>query len=417
MAASLYNAEVLFEYDVKWKLDTLLNEPLRNLSIRWRFPITGKIVGEDLTSFKGYQQSFPISDLPPHILETIRIYDVKVRITLARPGVGKEATVTFDAGVPDKAGPNWSYNVTGSPSWNKLMKSIGTHQPFTEDSAKTLMSAKKLEGRSGETMTAKVRLGEALRWLKRKSDKEPLRRMLKGAKEHLYVLNSTLGLPTENMELEFKYLEDQLDWAGTIPALDKVREQLVVAFENLEKGVPKRYVVPKLEHQYLVQRTKISKWVEQQLAELNQSLNDYKKSTHVYRQWEEAKRAELAASEANLNSLYARLKVIPAQDKGSALWGYKYEHNGEWAIPAKFLFANGFNDEGLARVGVDRKVETTKVRKNNLCSKKWRYVTVRKIYLKHATIDIKGKQVGATSSWYQPRSRSSGFKLTAKCRK
>jgi hypothetical protein len=417
-AQSLYDAQVPFEFDANWKLETLLNEPLRNLNIRWRLPIAGKITGKNLTPFRGYQDSFPISDLPPHIRKTIRIYDLKVRVTLAQPQTSWLATVTFDAGVPGHAGTDWSYNVTGSPPWDEFMNQIGTGTHLTEEAAKGLMSVEQLEGRSGETMEAKVRLGEALRWLKRKSDKQSVQKMLKGAREHLYVLKSVLGLPTESMELEFNLLEQQLDRAESISSLDNVRRQMTTALQNLEQGVPNRYLVPGLERHYHEQRTKITAWVRSQLDALDQALGDFSRSAEAYDQWKKTREIELADAERRLASLYARMKMTPAKDQDSELWGYKYDHNGEWAIPARYYFAHEFNSEGEAIVGVDRKRETSRVKKRYLCSKEWRYVNVDTVYFKRSIIDKNGNQVHPPSSWEKtvPSGARSGFKLTMKCK-
>jgi len=414
-AKSLYDAELSFEYDAKWELQTLMGEPLRKLQIRWRFPIFGKIVGKDLTPFEGYKNSFLVSDLPANIRAKIRIYGVKVRVSVARSNIGKEANITFDAGVPDKAGMDWSYNVTGSPSWEKFMTYIGTHEALSVEKSKTLMKSEILEGRSAETMQAKVHLGEVLRWLRRKSDKEPVRTMIKGAREHIEVLDSVLGLPTRGLEMELGLLEEHLNAASSIKELDKVRKRVASALLRLDQGIPIRYQVPKLKAYYSQLRAEIRKWVSIQTAELEKALNDSDESKSIYEKWKKTKNIELAAALKKLKDLQARSILIPQRDGKSGLYGYVYENNKMWAIKPRFEQASKFDKNGHAVVGVDTKYEKIRVKKIARCTKKTYYKDVTIMLSRSIRIDKSGKYI-PKGDWRKQRT-GSGFHLTTgKCK-
>jgi len=414
-ATSLYEATVPFEFDVKWSLGTLMGEPVRNLSMRWSFPFGAEIVGEKLTPFDAYSKRFAISDLPKSIQKTIRLYDVKVKIgfsEISDRGRFSSADVTFDAGVPAADGNEWSYNVPGSPAWEKFVTRPGMNTYFSKEEAKAVLKEKNLYSVWAQNVSAKVKLGEALRWLRRKSDKAPLEYMLKGARKHLKANEKYAGLPVGDIALEFEILDNQLARAGSITALDDVRTKLAVSLKNLADGVPESYRVPALADEYDKARTEVSKWIKTQVAELNTALNNFETDTKTYKKWVVDKKTALGVLSKNRSVILSKLDLHPVQEKHGKRWGYKTKGIDQWVIKPRFLGASRFNSNETAVVTIDTEKRYERVKRGGRCGSKTYWKSMDVTYYKSATIDKAGKQVG--SAHWATRSTRSALVLCSK---
>jgi len=407
-ATSLYDATVPFEFDTKWRLNILMGEPVKNLVIKWRFPFDAEIVGDNLTSFENYKTRFTISDLPKSIQSTIRIYDVKVKVgfsEISSQGRLSTTDVTFDAGIPAKPGAEWSYNVPGSPAWAKFATKPGLNSYLPKEEAKAFLKSKKLFGVWAQSVSAKVKLGEALRWLRKKSDKAPLEYMLTGAHRHLTVIKTYAGLPVDDIELEFELLKNQLGRADSIAALDAVRGKLVVSLKNLARGVPEHYLVPSLKKEYETAKLETAGWVETQVKQLNKAINNFDSDRQKYDQWVTHKKAELGDALNRRKSILSKLDLQPVKEAHGKRWGYKAKDIGQWVISPRFLGANRFNDKGLASVllATENRYENVKIRGS--CGRKSYWKKMDLTYYKYANINKSGDQVG-DATWRSGSTRS-----------
>jgi len=408
-AISLYDATVPFEFDAKWRLSTLMNEPVKNLVIRWEFPFGAEIVGENLTSFENYKTSFPIQDLPKSIQDTIRLYDVKVKVGFSQfSGQGRlsSADVIFDAGIPSKPGKKWGFNASGSPAWEKFAMRPGNNGFLSTKDAQSFLKNKKLYSVWAHNVSAKVTLGEALRWLRKKSDKAPLEYMLKGARKHLSVIKKYAGLPIEDIKLEFEILENQLDRASNMDALDHVREKLIVSLENLKEGVPDRYLVPTLKKEYEAEKLETAQWVDTQVAQLNKSIKNFKKDNKKYTHWLDRKNVELANASDQRKARLSKLNLAPEQQTNGKFWGYKAKGHDEWVVAPRYLSAGRFNSADLANVILTSEKRYVNVKKGGRCGSKTYWEKMNVTYYKHVNIDKSGNQVG-DANWRSARTRSS----------
>ncbi|WP_294227378.1 hypothetical protein [uncultured Shimia sp.] len=310
-ARNVDGIEVLIDFDIKWKISHLLGEPTRNLVLRWSLTdIRGdQWYGEDLDGM--VPDRFNFFDLPPEIRDTIRLYDVDIRLgftpdpndnDLLYPGY-----VTFDAGALAKAGDKWSFNVSGSPDWADFMTEYNG-RAMSAESAKELMSMSQLYGRvDHQGITAKVNLGEAMRWLRKSFDKSPTEALIEGAKQQLEVLRSELDLPVDEPMMAFNSLLNDLSSAETPDEIRAVSEKAKAAATKLSDGIPARYVPDGKASGYQAAREEITQRVEIQLAKMAQDAGRFDNDNVAFKAW-------LAENEATLNGRkLAASKLLPTE--------------------------------------------------------------------------------------------------------
>jgi len=309
-AQSIYDVSVPVEYDVKWKLSTLLGEPTRNLQIRWRLSrwAAMRLTGD--AAIDGVPENFLISKLPPEIRDTIRLYDVKVHMGFQGYDAGydcsslyaastPDAYMTLDAGAPAKPGEDWSFNVTGSPDWAKFLTQV-TGAPLAEDRAKTVMSQPQLCGHvQGLQVTAKITLGEALRWLRKTYDKKPTRELIAGAERQLENLSDTLDLPVDVPAEEFRRLRLALDAAKTAKPIAEIHDKIKAAAQKLNDGVPAHFIPADKAEEYHSTRQEISLQVAQTLTTLASDESLYDAELAAYDLWHNQKTTVLDAERKN----------------------------------------------------------------------------------------------------------------------
>lgn len=291
--------EVLIDYDVKWKLSHLLGEPTRNLVIRWDLADVAwdQWYGEELAQV--IPQGFQLNDLPPNIRDTIQLYDVDITLGF-RPkqndiSIIANGYVTFDAGSPAKAGEKWSFNVTGSPDWSEFMTQFNGN-PMSEGEAKAVMKLPELYGRvESARVTAKVNLGEALRWLRKTYDKRPTEELIAGAERQLSVLNDTLALPVDGPEAEFEQLRSELQRADTPDEISAIHRKVEAAAQKLSEGIPVRYIPAGKSDSYREARDEITRRVEIILGGLIPDESAYDAEIADYNDWSQGKSSALEA--------------------------------------------------------------------------------------------------------------------------
>lgn len=329
-AQSIYNVSVPVEYDVKWKLSLLMGEPTRNLQIRWRLSRWAAMRLGDEAAIEGVSDNFLISKLPPDIRDTIRLYDVKVHMGFAGASVGHDCnaynTAAFpdgfmilDAGAPTKQGEDWSFNVTGSPDWAKFMTHIQGAN-LTEEEAKAVMSQPELCGDVQDLkVTAKITLGDALRWMRKTYDKKPTRELIAGAERQLTVLSDILELPVEGPEREFSQLRANLQNVQTPDDIRDLRQTVEAAAQKLSDGIPARYVPDDKAADYQQAREEITRQVELILAGLVPDESAYSAELAAYELWSHQMTSDLEEMRAAISHLDRELKTAKLFPKGSFL--------------------------------------------------------------------------------------------------
>lgn len=329
-AQSIQNVSVPVEYDVKWKLSTLMGEPTRNLQIRWRLSRWAAMRLGDEAAIEGVSDNFLISKLPPEIRDTIRLYDVKVHMGIAGASVGHDCNVyntaafpegfmILDAGAPAKQGDDWSFNVTGSPDWTEFMTHIQGAN-LTEEEAKAVMSQPEICGDVQDMkVTAKITLGDALRWMRKTYEKTPTRELIAGAERQLSVLSDTLELPVEGPEQEFDQLRSDLEIAQTPDDIRDLRQTVEAAAQKLSDGIPARYVPADKIEDYRQVREEIARQVDLILAGLVPDESVYNAELAAYDLWSQQKTADLKEMRAAISHLDRELKTAKLFPKGSVL--------------------------------------------------------------------------------------------------
>lgn len=138
-------------FEISWKIWTLMGEPVQVLKVRWH-PKSGNIPvpapGVRSIGLSPVPETIRLKDVPQAVRDKIHLYDVKIGVS-GVDGANRPASVIFDAGIPDKAGKKWSFNVPGSPNWrelflsNRIVQGIGRcRQPqgyLSADAAKDIM--------------------------------------------------------------------------------------------------------------------------------------------------------------------------------------------------------------------------------------------------------------------------------------
>lgn len=149
-ASSDRGAAVNFDFEAELKLGLLLDEPV--ISLRMRYDFTGGVV--TTPTFEPGEDRFETRQLdllPTEAAERLRLHDAKIRFTFDT-GTGDAVEVIADAGYLKRAG-EWSFNVPGSPDWDRLFIVPGSQFQDGEPSYYSEASARAIWA-SGLTLSA-----------------------------------------------------------------------------------------------------------------------------------------------------------------------------------------------------------------------------------------------------------------------
>ncbi|GEM_PF-3011849 len=402
--------EILIDYDVKWQISHLLGEPTRNLVIRWDLADVAwdQWYGEELAQV--IPQGFQLNDLPPDIRESIRLYDVSITLGF-RPNqndisIIANGYVTFDAGSPAKAGEKWSFNVSGSPDWSEFMTQFNGI-PMSEGEAKAVMKLPELYGRvESARVTAKVNLGEALRWMRKTYDKRPTEELIAGAESQLSVLNDTLALPVDGPEAEFEQLRSELQRADTPDEISAIHRKVEAAATKLSEGIPVRYIPAGKSNEYRDAREEVTRQVEIILGALIPDESAFEADANSFNEWSQSQNALLAKQEEmnrpktapkpeipklELVAVQTRVNLAGSPDSRS-VYGFKVPGEESWAIEPRFAF---FDDQTLKEGELLRVQAYTNVRckKEKINSSFRPYLYSVLFTLEGQVIDVSGNVV------------------------
>ncbi|MCV6623302.1 MAG: hypothetical protein OIF51_16285 [Cellvibrionaceae bacterium] len=410
-AKDLQNNTLSIQYDVSWELNTLLGEPLKLAKLKWYLPEGATINGSNISNLPSYRHNVPLKLIPPQILENIKLYDVNISIKYVQLGSGDSFWVDFDLGIPGKHGGEHSFNVYGSPKWDKLFKGHSNDLYFDAESTRSLMKKGEFRAAQIKINKAKVKLNDVLLWIQKNSDKKAINIKLTNARKHLDIIDSVLELPASKLARELDYFEDLLERADSFSAIAKLDKKVDMVIKKLESGVPARYQLPGIGNYYASKRRQLKEELEKGLKisvkagkENHEELN--------YQNWKNLKTDQLKQRSADYNKAISKLHLTPTLDRASGKWGFKAQ--GQWVIEPRFLNAKEF-DGTFAEVITDEKYKTEFYTSTNECgvfSRRSREVR----YLKSEYIDRRGDIFG-DPVWVKapnPTLSAGGFKLSRK---
>lgn len=115
------------ETEVKTKLGSLYDEPVINASFRWKLK-GGTYQKVQLPSATSYEdvQSYELDDFGSETLGRVKIYNVTFALVIDRRnelsfGTGVECILVDGGAAAVGDGQTWSFNVSGSPNWDRLL--------------------------------------------------------------------------------------------------------------------------------------------------------------------------------------------------------------------------------------------------------------------------------------------------------
>jgi hypothetical protein len=203
---------------VDWKVGLLVGEPVVDTRLAWTPgsvrglvpPIYGK-ADPDLFYKSGEAAA------------QLRLYEAKARLTVHHGN--RTYTIESDLGVPDKAGDKSSYNVAGSPSWNRLFRDeSGAFIPA--GLAKEIISSGSMERAEAKLVSAKMDTGKFEEWWLDKNVERyaaPLRAAIDG---RLEALEESFGLPTDDLRAEIAALKGGKNARTLIGRLEGILQKL-----------------------------------------------------------------------------------------------------------------------------------------------------------------------------------------------
>lgn len=113
-------------YAIRWRLYTIFGSPVRNFTMKWEI---GDVIGLRAGGNNSRLSAAAAQPETREALQKIRPTKVLMRayVKLAKsaernfkPGAQNQISITFDPGILKSSGGGSSYNVAGSPAWNKL---------------------------------------------------------------------------------------------------------------------------------------------------------------------------------------------------------------------------------------------------------------------------------------------------------
>lgn len=163
------------ELDFKWSIDTLLGSPVVSCQARWKIVDSGSTpaVNVRLPTKRGYKMT--LVKPPLSVLNKIRIYDVEIKTRLKAPGTLGSVTYyhDLDPGVMAGAGSSLSFNVPGSPRWDRLFK-YSSDQYIEEKFSKPIVVGMKKQRRDfalvpESFLSLKFNLSAVKEWMRENS--------------------------------------------------------------------------------------------------------------------------------------------------------------------------------------------------------------------------------------------------------
>jgi len=272
-----------FKYQVAWKVWTLMGSVITDAQIKWQLPD-----GAWLPLPEPPGGNANISTVPQAAWERISLYDVKLQIVgHLKNRSDLRYSIIIDLGVPWKPGAEkWSFNVPGSPEWDKLVShfgGIGQHgQYLSASEAKSLFKDGFV---ADHTRLIDPKLSLVVYFDKLLEGRADWRAgvMRRTVTDQISNIERYAGLPAAK-------LRKRLDRA--VAALKenpkRIPDDLQRLFDKLNAGIPDKYIRPARRELYSRERDKASGNAR---AELKLLLPGGR--SDGYAEWRDAKQAEL----------------------------------------------------------------------------------------------------------------------------
>lgn len=263
-------------YDVKWKLWTLMGEPVVFVQMKWK----ANTVGHE------YSRSLYVNEIK---WEKLKLFNVKLRLKgynkkySLRSGEGR-FTIDTDPGVLFGSGANrWSYNAPGSPDWSNLLSNGDRKLSKTE--AKQYFKDG-LEITDVEIIHADFSTNEFEQHLKELFPIEEIQILKNGIREQISVIEETLGYPEDALRQKLSKIEKEYG-ASTSPserssrsllAEKKQIEQLFNKLIDLPDELTKHGVASAYEERSSEQLNQVEQAINEQDIPVDQAYITFEKN-------------------------------------------------------------------------------------------------------------------------------------------
>ena len=208
---------------IDWQVGPLVGEPVIDSRIAWRPTESFGGISDLVPPIYGQADPNLFYNTSNEAAEQLRLYEAKARISV-RYG-NQTYTIDSDLGVPDKAGDKSSYNVAGSPSWDRLFRDQ-SGAFISAAQAKEIFGSGSMAGAEATLVSAKMDTSKFEEWWLDKNVERyaaPLRSAIDG---RLAALENSFGLPTADLRAEIAGLQGGKDARALIGKLEGILQKL-----------------------------------------------------------------------------------------------------------------------------------------------------------------------------------------------
>jgi hypothetical protein len=207
---------------VDWNVSVLVGEPVVDTRLAWKPDnVFGSVQGFVAPIYGAADPDLFYKSA--EAAAQLRLYEAKARLTVHHGN--QTYTIESDLGVPDKPGEKLSYNVAGSPSWDRLFRDdSGAFVPA--ETAREIVSSGSMAGAEASLVSAEVDTTKFEEWwLDKNVDRyaAPLRKAIDG---RLAALEESFGLPTEELRAEIAELGRGLPARARLDRLESILRKL-----------------------------------------------------------------------------------------------------------------------------------------------------------------------------------------------
>ena len=290
--SSVFGRGLMFNYNVSFRMWPMFNEPVYNVIFTWSFDERARITPQTTLMYLSQLEDRPvdrlISDLEPKLQDSIKPYEVKVRIEgHKRSDPNAHYFVIWDVGVPGSSGSK-SYNTPASVSWEDMYQHA-LHRVTVEE-AKALMK----DGFIADSVSIaeiKWHLADYEREMDARYPPGKKAALRRAAEKHINLLAQLQGLPKGQLDQRLQSVLSELETKrhDGDPNFMQGLERMIAKFEA---GLPPEMRNMNVEARYQEALQEIK-------AEKEEDLNQPQKLTFnfapTYADWVKDKRAEIAA--------------------------------------------------------------------------------------------------------------------------
>lgn len=316
-----------FNYQVSFRIWSMLNEPVYNVKFTWSFDERARIeVPESLLSFWASEDR-PVggllSELEPRLRDTIKPYEVKVRIDgHKRSDPMSSYYVIWDVGVPGASGST-SYNTPASRDWDGMFGHYARN--VGEAEAKALVKDGFIADKVS-IVSFQWHLSDYQREMDKRFPPGQKRALRRAAEKHIQLLADLQGLPREALDKRLDKVLEEVEAKRRAGDPDFMAG-LTRMVSRFEAGLPAEMRNMNVDDRYQKALSEIQSEKEADLA--SRPAQSSYVFLNTYEDWLQDKRAELAARKQ-----YAT-EIVSYTDTKSGLCGFKDE-SGAVTVPARY---------------------------------------------------------------------------------